>query len=489
MNSRLKKTICLAVTTILTGSVIAMSLIRPYDTAAADRYSQMVSIRYASQEELDERRNERDEAMRQASEAAAMVSSLTSQSAELSGELAELNKLDEEQREQYDMIAAQYAAALVAKADALNRYVLAQDELETAQRTFAERLSVMFEYQNKSTLEIILDSDSIAGFFTNLELITLIADADDQAVDQMQIALDNAKLQADTALAEAEELERVAQEKLEELEALEQGIALTQAQLDDINASLANWRDTQNSAASMVSYLDGEISRIQGDIAAEEEARRLEQERAQQEAQASEPDQTEPSESGETTEPSETEGTEATDPTAETGETSETTPEVTATPTPTPVPETTTDPSSVQGNGMLSWPLYVWDYVSSEFGYRYHPIYGDWRGHKGMDIASGFGNTVVAAASGTVVYVEYPCPDQNTGGSGYGNYIIIDHGNGVYTLYGHLRHISVESGAYVSTGTAIGEVGSTGGSSGAHLHFEVREGGAWGTAVNPRLYL
>ena len=126
----------------------------------------------------------------------------------------------------------------------------------------------------------------------------------------MQIALDNAKLQADTALAEADELERVAQEKLEELEALEQGIALTEAQLADINASLENWRSTQNTAAMLASSLDSEIARIQGEIDAQNAARQAAEEaarRAEEEAQATTP-----------TEPSETDATESSDPTEST---------------------------------------------------------------------------------------------------------------------------------------------------------------------------
>lgn len=92
----------------------------------------------------------------------------------------------------------------------------------------------------------------------------------------------------------------------------------------------------------------------------------------------------------------------------------------------------------------------------------------------------------MAAASGTVIYVTEPVEGQNTGGTGYGNYCIIDHGNGVTTLYAHARNIYVAAGDSVSAGQAIGEVGSTGTSTGAHLHFEVRVNG---TAQNPLSYL
>ena len=83
----------------------------------------------------------------------------------------------------------------------------------------------------------------------------------------------------------------------------------------------------------------------------------------------------------------------------------------------------------------------------------------------------------MAAASGTVIYVETPVPGQNWGGSGYGNYFIIDHGNGVSTLYAHCTNVYVSNGQSVSAGEAVGTVGSTGGSTGSHLHFEVRING------------
>ena len=86
----------------------------------------------------------------------------------------------------------------------------------------------------------------------------------------------------------------------------------------------------------------------------------------------------------------------------------------------------------------------------------------------------------MAAASGTVIFVTEPVEGKNKGGSGYGNYCIIDHGNGYTTLYGHARDI------YVKEGQQIGEVGSTGTSTGAHLHFEVRINGG---TVNPLNYL
>lgn len=117
--------------------------------------------------------------------------------------------------------------------------------------------------------------------------------------------------------------------------------------------------------------------------------------------------------------------------------------------------------------------------VSSEFGYRTDPVYGGIAFHSGLDIAADTGTAIRVALPGTVTAVGYD-------GSGYGNYIIVDHGNGLSTLYAHCSAVSVAEGQLVGQGAVIGGVGSTGKSTGSHLHFEVRLNGE---QTNPRGYL
>ncbi len=122
------------------------------------------------------------------------------------------------------------------------------------------------------------------------------------------------------------------------------------------------------------------------------------------------------------------------------------------------------------GTGSFLWPVASYVYVSSRFGLRTHPITGVQKSHTGIDIASNSGTAVYASDGGSVTLAAW--------NGGYGNCIMIDHGNGYITLYGHLSSIAVSAGQTVSKGDNIGAVGSTGNSTGPHLHFEVIKDGA-----------
>lgn len=131
----------------------------------------------------------------------------------------------------------------------------------------------------------------------------------------------------------------------------------------------------------------------------------------------------------------------------------------------------------VQGTGKLTWPTPSSMIVTSQFGMRKHPVYGDYRMHYGIDIGAKYGANILAADSGTVIISEY--------NSSYGNYVVISHGSGVTTLYAHMSSRLVKEGDNVNQGNVIGKVGSTGASTGAHLHFEVSINGS---RVNPLNY-
>ncbi len=121
--------------------------------------------------------------------------------------------------------------------------------------------------------------------------------------------------------------------------------------------------------------------------------------------------------------------------------------------------------------GAMGWPAPGYNRITSQFGYRIHPILKVKKLHTGLDIGTPTGADIVAAAAGTVIY----------SGSlgGYGNAIMIDHGGGIVTLYAHNSRLVAKEGALVKRGDVVAKAGSTGMSTGPHLHFEVRKNGVY----------
>ena len=139
-------------------------------------------------------------------------------------------------------------------------------------------------------------------------------------------------------------------------------------------------------------------------------------------------------------------------------------------------------------NGQFLWPVPGYTYISSYYGRRWGTL------HKGIDIAGGSiaGKPAVAAASGRVIVASQTCSHHYAKwsscgcGGGYGNYVMIDHGNGYVTLYGHFKSVAVQAGQNVAMGETVGYIGTSGYSTGYHLHFEIRKNGAH---TDPMQYL
>lgn len=132
---------------------------------------------------------------------------------------------------------------------------------------------------------------------------------------------------------------------------------------------------------------------------------------------------------------------------------------------------------NIQSTGTYIWPLPGYTPGTRTYGYRTHPIYGDMRFHSGQDIGAPSGTSIIAADSGVVSYCGW--------NGGYGNCVMINHGGGRVTLYAHMSAYNCSYGQTVNQGDTIGYVGSTGVSTGPHLHFEVRINGA---TVDPMQY-
>lgn len=377
----------------------------------------LILLAETTTEDVDDAKAKKEETEDKIAEAQAKVDALQGETTDIAADLAYLNQLSDEQKAQYEEIALELEAALIAKQEALDLYITSQATLETKKTQYSERMSTMFEYQNRSLLEILLESDSIAGFFTNLEVISLIGDADQQALDELQIAMDDAELKSTYAQQEAVDMQVVADEKQAELDELEAQIGSTSDALEEKKTELSDWEQKEESLNEKANQLDDEIAALQKKLAEQ---------------------------------------------------------------------QSSSTPKEAPPQGSMTWP-YPGDYtIYSGFGMRIHPIYKYKKMHTGVDLGGEYGNPIVAAADGTVIKVDTPVAGQNSGGTNYGNYVVIDHGGGVSTLYAHCKDVYVSVGDTVTAGQKIAACGSTGTSTGAHLHFEVRINGE---RVDPALYI
>ena len=397
---------------ILITILVAGTAIKSVSARAAAPDMATVQISNVTKKDIEDAKKKRDETKKKAKSAASKVDVLKNKKKNLNYELMALNDANDEQLKQYTEISESLQAALDARVQALDDYIKAEENLVNRTEEFQKRVSVMFQFQNKSMFEVLLESDSLAGFFTNMEIMTLIADADAQTVDTMKIAVDDAKLQKELALKEAEDLQDIADQKQKQLDDLSAKIGKTQQTLKDVSTKLSSWEKKEDQLNKESESLNDKIKKLQKQYAKQ-------------------------------------------------------------------------NMYNGPTNGKFRWPTYNRT-ITSEFGWRIHPVYNEKRFHSGVDIASGYGAAIMAAGNGVVIFTAKPVQGQNTGGSGYGNYCIIDDGGGYTTLYGHCRYVYVKTGQKVKAGQKIGEVGSTGTSTGSHLHFEVRKSGS---PVNPLRYL
>jgi murein DD-endopeptidase MepM/ murein hydrolase activator NlpD len=381
----------------------------------------------------------------------------------LSGELSWLNQRSEEQRKLYEEKTIQLAAAIDEMEAAWSAHIAAEEDLAAKQVQYAERVKVMFEHRNKSVFQIFLESESLQGFFTTLQFISIVADTDEQMIESLEIAKDHAALKRDIALQYSEEMTGL----VEQIEAdLNQIRSDASARADDLNQAelrLTSREKAENDLLAESERLAGQIVELQKKLEAEKAA-------AATAAAATAAAQAEKAAAA-TAAAKATKAAEAT--------------RAAAKATPTPRPSSGSQTQTPNSRGWV-WP-YPGDYnVYSAFGMRIHPIYRYKRMHTGVDLGGSYGNPILAAADGTVLLVVNPREGSNTGGSGYGNYIVIAHAGGLTTLYAHLKNTLVKEGQSVKAGTKIATCGSTGTSTGPHLHFEVRVNG---NPVDPLPYI
>ena len=316
---------------------------------------------------------------------------------------------------------------------------------ETENKQYADmklRIKYMYERGNTSYIDMLFQSEDMVQLMNRAEYINKISDYDRKQLDEYEatrqtIAEEEEKLKNDREqLLDMQEQTKAKQasvqtlrtQKNKELQSYQGQINTAQSQVDQYNADLA--------------AQENKIKQIEAEIKRKEEEERKKAEAAKKAAE-------------EARKKAEAEGK-----------------KVSAT------EKAASYNVSSLGSISFKWPCPSSSRITSGFGGRTSPTKGASSNHQGIDISASTGAAVVAAASGTVVVSTYSYSA--------GNYIMISHGGGIYTVYMHCSKLLVSEGATVKQGQTIAKVGSTGYSTGSHLHFGIRSGGRY---VNPQSYV
>lgn len=317
--------------------------------------------------------------------------------------------------------------------DKEDELILAKADENDQYENMKKRIRFMYENGNTGFVEILCSSKSIGEFLNNAEYISTISGYDRNMLVEFQ------KIVTDVENQEAELKKEYA-----ELQTMQDDLIARQ---DDVNKLLAS---KQNEIQSLDSELGDTKNKLAQLEAAAAEAERKQKEaaaaaEAAKKAQAAAAAAAKKSTAGASGSSGSSSGSAG-----------------------APV---------VSGNGTFTHPC-PGGYISSGFGYRTQPIAGASTNHKGIDFAASTGTPIYAAAAGTVISAGYA--------GNAGNLLVISHGNGLLTYYMHCNAIYVSAGQKVSRGQNVAAVGTTGNSTGPHLHFQVMLNG---TPVNPANYL
>ena len=312
---------------------------------------------------------------------------------------------------------------------ALNK---AKEQEKKQYRNMKKRIQFMYENGQTSYVEMLLSADSFTDFLNAVEYITQISQYDRKMLKEyqnMQVTIADTQKTLETDYASQQSLQAKVQEEKQAVAALE---SAKKGELNDVADDLTDAQTVAKAYEAEIQAQNEVIAQIQA-----AQKRAAEQQAAQQQAQAAEENQG------------------ATDAAGENQNTA----------------QNTTPSGNGQSTGSMMWPCPSSKRVTSDYGPRTSPTNGASSNHKGIDIGAAYGADIVAADGGTVLVATYS--------SSGGNYVIIDHGGGLCTVYMHASSLTVSAGQTVSKGQVIAKVGSTGISTGNHLHFGVTLNGVY----------
>lgn len=365
----------------------------------------------------------------------------------------QLNVLNEQIQVSQDLL-AQYAQQITQKEAELTEAQAKEAKYQTA---FQQRVRAMEERGNSSYWSVLFQATSFSDLLDRIDMIGEIMDYDDQVLEQLA----EARQAVAQAKADLETSRQGQQETLAQQQSQKTQLQARQAEADQLIQEITS----QSAAyAQQIEQLEASQDQVAQQIAQAEAtyqkqlaAEKAAAEQAAQEKAAAEQAAKAAAEKAAQQQKQQSSAASSSSDTSSSGNAS----------------GGQTAPST---SGFL-WPIASSHRVTSPYGWRTHPITGKHHLHGGIDIAAPNGTPVMASKSGVVVLSQY--------GSSYGNYVVLSHPDGTRTLYAHLSQRSVSPGETVSQGQTVGLVGSTGSSTGNHLHFETWTGSSSSSRVDP----
>lgn len=416
-------------------------------------------------ESLSEAKDKKAKLEQSLTQAEALIDELSSSQDAAEDKITELNK-------QLSDISNQITTLQNQLADKNQQILVSQDAVNAARETvnaqYAEmkkRIQFMYENGQTTVLEMMLTSGSLADFVNMAEYFSRVTAYDRNKLTEYESSVAELSNAEETLQKEYEELQAMKEEVEQDQEAVASMLSRKESELASISGNLDEAEQLAQSYEAEVQAQNEVLAAIQAaeaerlaQEAAEAAARKEEEEKqAQQTADAGN------ASSGNTTTNTSGSGNNSSSSDGNNNASSG---------------NTSGGSSSTAPTGAFVWPVPASRVISSDYGYREVPIAGAGANHNGIDIAAPYGSSVLAAADGKVITSRLSTTA--------GNMIIIDHGGGVYSVYMHNSARLVSVGDRVTAGQTIAQVGSTGLSTGNHLHFGVSVNGVY---VNPWNYL
>lgn len=393
---------------------------------------------------LKEAKQEKEQLEDALKEAQTLIENLKGSKEDIRGKVVELDSRLTQMATDITNLEAQLATKNTEISDTREVLQQAEEDERIQFENMKLRIRYMYEKGQSSYLEQLLSVDSFADFLNAVEYIRQISSYDRNMLEKYQQAQETVSSTKSVLEEEQAQLQQMKDQVQKEKEAVQVMLTAKETELASVSVELDEASGQADAYAAEIEAQNAIIAQIQQVEAAKKAA----EEKAKAEAEAA----------AKAAEEKNTEATETTESTEST--------------------ETTVPGADAYSGGAFAWPCPSSTRVTSDYGNRISPTEGASSNHKGIDIGADYGADIVASADGTVVFAGYS--------SGAGNYIMIDHGGSLYTVYMHASSLCAEKGAVVTKGQVIAKVGSTGISTGNHLHFGVSLNGSY---VSPWNYL